>query len=162
MDKKRSQHFNFAFESLPIIFHSQTNDFFAYLERDGSQFLEFWWDHIGMRLDDDKLVNFEGTVYEVREIEEKKSTIILVTLPAPKNMYEVYMMALVRLPKKRWPIRIPNTRVYVLEKVPGEKSTSGTMIGEITPRSRFIRLHEGPQPDLEAFYQQVCQTIWKK
>ena len=30
MDKKRSQHFNFAFELLPLLFHGQPDDFFKY------------------------------------------------------------------------------------------------------------------------------------
>ena len=163
MDKKRSQHFNFAFESLPVIFHSQTDDFFKYIERDGTQFLEFWWDHMGMRLDDDKLVDFEGTSYEVREWEDRKSTVIFVALPKPNNLFEAYYMALVKTPKKRWPVRIPNTRVYVLEYVPEQISKSGTAIGEITPRGRFIRASEdGPVVEKEAFLGQVKKAIWKK
>jgi hypothetical protein len=162
MDKKRSQHFNFAFESLPVVFHSQTKDFFKYLDRDGNKFLEFWWDHIGLRLDEDKEVDFEGTSYELREIPEKKSKIILVTLPKPENLFEVYMMALVEQPKKRLPVRLPNTRVFALEWVPEKMSPTETIFGEITPQARYIRKGEGPSVDLEAFYQRVCETLWKK
>jgi hypothetical protein len=162
MDKNRSQHFNFAFESLPVVFHSQTKDFFKYLDRDGNKFLEFWWDHIGLRLDEDKEVDFEGTHYEIRELPEKKSKMVLVTLPEPKNLFEVYMMALVELPKKRWPVYIPNTRIFVLESVPTKLSETKTIIGEVTPRARYIRKGNGPAVDLEAFYQQVCEILWNK
>ncbi len=162
MDKKRSQQFNYAFEALPVIFHSQTTDFFTYLDRDGKQFLEFWWDHVGMRLDDDKLINFDPTCYEVRELEEKKSTMVLVTLPKPQEDFEVYLMALVRTPKKRLPVNFPNTRVFVLEKVPESMSETETIFGEITPRGRYLRLGDGTAPDLETFTQRVIKSIWKK
>lgn len=162
MDKKRSQHFNFAFEALPIVFHSQTKDFFTYLERDGIKFLEFWWDHIGLRLDEDKMVNFEGTTYEIREVPEKKSRIVLVTLPKPENLFEVYMMALIEKPKKRLPIKVAHTQIFVLESVPKKMSDSETMFGELTPYARYVRKGKGPAVDLEVFYQRVRQTVWKK
>lgn len=162
MDKNRSVHFNYTFETLPVIFHSQTEDFFKYLERDGLKFLEYWWDHMSVRLDDDKNEGFEGTTYEIRKVPEKKSDIVLITLPTPKNFNEVYCIACVRLPRKRFFVRLSNTRVFVLERVPRERSSTGTFFGEITPRARFLRYEEGQEHlDLEAFYQKVCETVWK-
>ncbi len=162
MDKKRSQHFNFTFESLPLIFHSNPDDFFKYIEKDGQKFFEFWWDHMGVRLGDEIAKDFPGMEYEIREVPEKKSSIALLTLPKPKNFYEVYLMAMVRVPKKRFFIRLPNTRVFALEYVPEEQSSTGTFFGEITPRARYVRMVEGPKVDLEAFYEKVLAEMWKK
>lgn len=163
MDKKRSVHFNYTFETIPVIFHSQTEDFFKYLEKDGLKFLEYWWDHMSIRLDDDKNGGFQGTKFEIREVPEKKSKIVLITLPTPKHFNEVYLMACVRTPLKRWFVRLSNTRVFVLEYVPKERSATGTFFGEITPRGRFLRYDEGmEEPDLDTFYQKVYETVWKK
>lgn len=163
MDKKRSVHFNYVFETIPVIFHSQTDDFFKYLGRDGLKFLEYWWDHMSFRLDDDKNEGFAGTQYEIRQVPEKKSEIVLITLPKPRHFNEAYLMACVRLPRKRFFVRLSNTRIFVLEYVPKERSSTGTYFGEITPRARFLRLEEGQeQPDLDTFYQKVCSTVWNK
>jgi hypothetical protein len=162
MDKKRSQHFNFTFESLPLIFHSQPDDFFKYIEKDGNKFLGFWWDHMGVRLGDERASDFPGMEFEIREVPEKKSSIALLTLPKPKNFYEVYLLAMVKVPKKRFFVKIPNTRVFALEYVPQEQSNSGTFFGEITPRARYVRMGEGPQVDLDAFYEKVVAEMWNK
>jgi hypothetical protein len=162
MDKNRSQHFNFTFESLPLLFHGQPDDFFTYLEKDGNKFFEFWWDHMGVRLGDDIATDFPGMEFEIREVPEKKSSIALLTLPKPKNFYEVYLMAMVRVPRKRFFIRLPNTRVFALEYVSEEQSSTGTFFGEITPRARFVRLSRGPEVNLDAFYEKVVTEMWKK
>ncbi len=162
MDKKRSQHFNFTFESLPIMFHNQTDHFLEYLEKDGVQFLQFWWDQMGIRLDDEQASDIAGIAYEIREVPEKKSTMALITLPKPKNYGEVYMVGLVKTPKIRFPVRLSNTRVFALEYVPTNESSSGTFFGELTPRARYLRMGEGPNPDLDVFYKKVCATVWKK
>lgn len=162
MDKNRSHHFNFTYESVPFIFHSQPDDFFKYITKDGNKFLGFWWDHMGVRLGDELATDFPGMESEVREVPDHNSTIALLTLPKPKNFFEVYMMALVRVPKKRFFVKIPNTRVFVLEYVPHEQSSSGTYFGEITPRGKYVRAEEGPEPDLEVFYEKVKSVMWNK
>lgn len=162
MDKKRSQHFNYTFESLPTIFHSQTENFFKYLEKDGLKFLEFWWDHMSVRLNQEESDSFEGVSYEIKEIPEKKSTLVLLKLPDPKNLFECYFMAFLKEPQKRWPVRLPNTRVFVLEFVPPEISASGTSFGEITRSARYVRYDNGPQPNFDDFYQKVINSVWKK
>jgi len=102
MDNKRSQHFNYTFESLPTIFHSQTKNFFTYLEKDGMKFLEFWWDHMGVRLGQEESDPFENVSFEIKDIPEKKSRLVLLTMPAPKNLFECYFMAFLEEPLKRW------------------------------------------------------------
>ncbi len=162
MDKNRSQHYNFTFESIPIIFHSQTDHFFKYLDRDGIKFLEFWWDHMGVRLDDEHTSKFEGMEFEIRPVDEKKSRVVLIVLPAPKNAEEAYFIALVETPKKRFPVHLSNTRAFVLQSVSSTVSPTGTVYGEITPRGRYLPMGNGPQPDLNQFYEHVLASVWKK
>jgi hypothetical protein len=162
MDKKRSQHFNYTFESIPTIFHSQTKNFFTYLEKDGLKFLEFWWDHMGVRLGQEDSDSFENVTFEIKEFPEKKSRLVFLTLPQPKNFFECYFMAFLEEPQKRWPVRLPNTRVFVLEYVPTNISATGTSFGEITRSARYVRYHDGPQPKLDEFHHKVISYVWKK
>jgi hypothetical protein len=164
MIKTRSQHYNFGHEALPTIFHSQTKDFFQYLESDGLKFLKFWWNHVGERLDNDKLSSFEGMSYEIREVPEKKSRIVLVRFPHPTDFDEFHFAALVKTPDKRSPfvfVKFPSTRVLVLSHVPLSKSDSGTLIYEITPRGRYLPVGPGTPVRKEAFYTAVHNLVWK-
>lgn len=164
MIKTKSQAYNFEHEALPTIFHSQTKDFFEYLERDGLKFLKFWWNHVGERLDDDQMSPFEAFSYEIRQVPEKKSKIVLVHFPHPKEFDEFYYAALVKTPDKPSPfvfVKFPSTRVLVLAHVPLSKSDSGTLIYEITPRGRYIPAGPGTPVTKEAFYKAVCNLVWK-
>lgn len=163
MDKNKSQHYNFCHEALPVLFHSQTKGFFEYLDRDGLKFLKFWWDHVGERLDESKCSSFAGAQFEIRELVEKKARIVLVRLPTPTIDYEFHMMALIRTPERRLPmVRLPNTRVFALERVPTEMGENGTLLVEITPRGRMLRVGAAPKPSLQAFYNTVLKYVWKK
>jgi len=161
MDKKKSQHYNYTFESLPNIFHSQTKEFFNYLEKDGTDFLEFWWNHMGVRLGMDESDPFENVSYMFKEIPEKKSRMVLLTLPEPKKFLECYFMAFLEEPIKRLPVRLPNTRIFVLENVPMNSSPTGTFYGEITRHIRYVRYGEGSPPNINDFYQKVITKAWK-
>jgi len=163
MLKDKSQHYNFCHEALPTMFHSQTKGFMQYLERDGLKFLRFWWDHVGERLDNSKVSSFAGMNFEIHDIPEHKSKIVLVRLPTPTENGEFYLMAFVRKPEKRYPMfKLPYTQVLALERVPTEMSASGTMLVEITPRGRKVRIKEGPDPSSKTFHQLVIKTVWKK
>ncbi|MBA4398629.1 MAG: hypothetical protein C0396_01965 [Anaerolinea sp.] len=165
MLKTRSQHFNFGHEALPTIFHTQTSDFFEYLERDGLKFLKFWWNHVAERLDNDKLTPFEGMGFEVREVPEKKAKIVLVRFPHPTDFDEFHYAALVKTPDKRSPfvfVKFPSTRVLVLAHVPLSQSDTGTQIFEITPRGRYLPAGPGTPVNKEVFYKAVLKLIWKK
>ncbi len=162
MDKRKTQHYNYTREALPTLFHSQTSGFMTYLERDGLKFLEFWWDHVGKRLDDSLLSRFKDVVYEIHEVPEKKSKVYLVKLPPVQNYGEIHMMAFIKMPDKRMPmVRWPSTRVVALEHVEYKYSDTGTILAEITPRGRFVPVGKGPKPVLPAFYQAVLNYIWK-
>jgi hypothetical protein len=163
VDKKKSQSFNFAFEALPIMFHSQTKDFNKFIERDGLQFLEFWWNHVGGQLPEDKLVPFSGMAFETHQPEEKLRMTV-VTLPYPREDGEIYYLALVNRPDKRfgW-VRLPTTRVIALvRRAKVEEDDSGTELGDITPRGIFVSLGEGPEPRKEVFIKHVLGLVIKK
>ncbi len=162
MDKNKSQHYNFCYDAIPSMFHSQTKDFLKYLERDGIKFLQFWWDHVGQRLPFEKLIPFSNIAYEVLQV-PPKTEVVFITLPPPQEDDEMYFLALVANPEKRfgW-VRLPTTRILGLARRPTEKYPSGTELGDLTPRAIYVPLGEGPQPTLEAFKQTVLERIKRK
>lgn len=150
MDKTKNQAINFAYEVLPIMFHSQTTDFFSYLDRDGVKFLEFWWNYIGEKLPNDQLCSFEGMDCQVIELEDQRR-MALVTMPKPYEDGEVYYLALVKKPEKHFAwVRLPSTRVIVLVRKTEEDYPNGTEVGEVTPRGRYVAVRAGPAPSVEA------------
>jgi hypothetical protein len=151
MDKKKSQSYNFSIEALPVVFHSQTNDFMKYLERDGVDFLKFWWDRVGTELPPENHSSFEGTRYKIIPIDEKKNVVIL-TLPPPVDFCEMYYIGLIAQPEKRFAwVKLPTQRAIGLFNRPKPEFPRGTEIGDLTPRGIFVSLGAGPEPDEDAF-----------
>jgi hypothetical protein len=136
---------NFIYESLPVLFHSQTDEFIKYFERDGLKFLRFWWDHLGERLPEDMRSPFEG--FEGESYELPPTRVILIAFPHPREDGEAFFLALMRDPERRfgW-LKFPNTRIIALV-CKGE----GAQLGYLTPRSLFVPIQEVIQPGREAF-----------
>lgn len=151
MDKKKSQSYNFCYDVIPALFHSQTDDFMKYIERDGLKFLEFWWNHIGERLPYEQLMPFASTNLEV--VERTAATrIVFITLPHPKEEGEMYFLALIRNPEKRFAwVRLPSTRIIGLAKQSKDTFKNGTELGDLTPRAIYQPIRSGPPADYEEF-----------
>ncbi len=159
MDQNKSQAINYAFEVIPIMFHSQTADFFTYLERDGLKFLEFWWNYIGDQLPEEKRCPFEGMDYKIVKIDEK-NTMAIVTLPQPHDEGEAYYILLVARPERRFAwVRLPNTRALVLVKKEAPENPNGTEIGEVTPRGLYVRIRKGPVPNIQTMTNIAMELI---
>jgi hypothetical protein len=159
MDKKKSQAYNFAHEVLPIMFHSQTNDFFQYLEKDGLKFLEFWWNYIGDQLPEEQRRPFTGMTFEFLP-EEEKIRKAIITLPHPREEGEIYYMAVVAKPERRFAwVKLPNTRVIVLSKRDAPENPNGTEVGDITPRGIYVRSRKGPEPTLSNMKKTVAISL---
>lgn len=159
MDKKKSQAYNFAHEVIPVMFHSQTSDFFKYLEKDGLKFLEFWWNYIGDQLPEEQHRPFEGMDFEfLPEVEKLKKA--LITLPHPRDEGEIYYMAVVAKPERRFAwVKLPNTRVIVLLKRDAPENPDGTEVGDITPRGIYVRSRKGPAPTLSNMKKVVAAVM---
>ena len=80
MDKTKSHQWNFAFDAIPILFHSQTDSFMKYLEKDGIKFLQFWWDHVGDKMDEEKRVSSGGLTFETERIDKKTQQQLLLEM----------------------------------------------------------------------------------
>jgi hypothetical protein len=151
MDKKKSQLFNFSHEVIPAMFHSQTNEFMKYLERDGTNFLKFWWDHVGSQLPVEKHSSFEGMDFKITPLDDKKK-MTLITLPKPRDDGDVYFMGLISQPEKRFAwVKLPTQRALALLYRTDPKFPRGTELGDLTPRGLFVSLGAGPEPDADKF-----------
>lgn len=160
MDKNKSQQYNFAYEALPTLYHSQTNEFVRYIEKDGSKFLKFWWDHVGEQYDDAHKQPSEGLRARLIDL-GKKNKLILVTLPTPKVEYDPCLICLIGSPERRFfLVRLPTTRVFVLE-LGKNKDTSNTSFYEVTPRLRKLPMGKGPEATAEEFIKTI-RKIAKK
>lgn len=154
MDKRRSQRYNFAFETVPILFHSQTSEFLKYLDKDGLKFLQFWWDHVGERLPEAKLAPFEGFQVEITE-PEPGTKVIFITMSPPLEDDEPYFLGLISRPEKRFAwVRLPTTRVLTLVR-----KADGPQFGDLTPRAIFVAQEVEVEPTLEAFKKAVMDLV---
>jgi hypothetical protein len=95
MPKRDSQHYQFAYKAIPILFHNQSKDFLKHLEQDGVKFLKFYWDYIATETDDEGKSSSDGMAYEIRENQGGKK-MVLITLPHPRKPPEAYFLALMK------------------------------------------------------------------
>lgn len=168
MNKNKSQHYNFSHEAIPILWHKETSHFLTYIAKDGIAFLRFYWKHIKENLGAKIESSSDGLDYSIKELSVKNNKIlkiIILTLPKPQEIGEVYYMALVKLPDKKtfadlFMIHLPTTKVYTLELAGyDENKLPLTNIMEITPRTRNIKLREGTQPNFKLFYDEILKEI---
>lgn len=161
MDISKSQQYNFAYEALPTLFHSQTNDFFKYIERDGLKFLRFWWDHVGEKYDGPGRLEAKGLGFKIHQLYHK-TRMVMVSLPAPKAQGDPILVCLVGAPERRffW-VRLPTTRVFSLE-LGASGSHEQTIVYEVTPRLRRLPRGGGCQPTTEDFGGFIRKLIKKQ
>jgi hypothetical protein len=149
VDKKISQHTNFAHEAIPILFNTQYGGFMQFLERDRTKFLEFWWKHVGDQLDKSLCKAPKGLNYQIREL-DKDRKIILITLPTPERTGESFFLAFVK---------IPFTRVISLFKSEDDSGLACTRMSYITPQARIVPIGIGPEPDADLFIAEVRKIL---
>ena len=157
MDKKKSQHYNFCYDVIPALFHSQTDEFMKYVQRDGLKFIQFWWDHVGSRLPAEQQTPFNGTQIEIVERTAAKR-IVFIQLPPPRNEGEMYFLGLVRDPERHFAwVRLPSTRILGLVRRVKENFPNGTELGDLTPRALYVPVGPGPAANYEDFKRVVFE-----
>jgi hypothetical protein len=162
MEKNKSLQYNFGMEALPVLFHSQTTQFMKYLEKDGVKFLQFWWNHVGDRLPEERRVTSAGLAYEVEKI-DARTNLVIITLPTPREDREPYFLGFVAKPERRfvW-IRIPTTTAFALIRDDGCKEQNKTSFGYLTPSGNFRPRGVGLNPTKQDFKRIVKSKISNK
>jgi len=161
VDHKKSQHYNYTHETIPIVWHKQTEDFLKYLDKDGIKFLKFWWKHLVDNMGIKIISDPEGLGFQLKELADKEGKsvkIVLLTLPKPTIVGEVYYMVLGKFPKKisffdMFLVRLPTTRILALQLEGYEDDgTPKTGLYELTRSARNVRIGVGCEPVLDTFY----------
>ena len=159
MAKKASHYYQFAYQAMPILFHSSSNEFIHLLDRDGIKFLEFWWNRTGESGEVAESQPCNGLAYEIRDYEGGKKMVLL-TLPEPQKAPEAFFLALLTPPLKRHFLPWKNfSRVFALQRGKVVDGKVLTHFAELTPRGYQRVLREATGPVLEDFYELVCDEL---
>jgi hypothetical protein len=162
MDKKLSLQNNFGLDAMPILFHSAPTKFVELLEKDGLKFLNFWWNHVGDRLPEGKRVTSAGMSFEIEEI-GKKTKLIIISLPTPKEDQDPYLLGFVAKPERRilW-VRLPTSIGFALIRDDEVKEQNRTAFGFLTPNGHFRPRGVGLKPTKLDFKRQIKAQIAPK
>jgi hypothetical protein len=162
MDKKKSLQYNFGMEAIPILFHSQTNQFMKYLEKDGLKFLNFWWNHVGDQMPEEKRVSSAGMTFDIEQL-DKKTKMVIITLPTPKEDLDPYFLGFIARPERRvlW-VRFPNSVGYALIRDDGCDQPHKTGFGFLTPRGAFRPRGVGLNPTKIDFKRMMKSKLTQK
>jgi hypothetical protein len=158
-----NQHYLFAFEAIPILFHNTPSQVIQMIEKDGLQFLQFWWGHVGDKLKDKLRSEPKGLGFEIRTHSDGRK-IVLIRMPQPESVPEAYFIGLVNIDEKKWRL-FPwqnKERVFTLEMVNDKEGNLVTRLSEWTPRDIRVSLGKGPEPDMDAFYEAISARISPK
>jgi hypothetical protein len=159
MAKKSTHYYQFAYQAMPILFHSSSTEFVKLLERDGLKFLEFWWNRTGESGEVEENLSSDGLAYEIRDYPGGKKMVLL-TLPEPKKAPEAFFLALLTPPPKKHLLPWKNfSRVFALQRRKVVDGKVLTNFAELTPRGYQRVLREGTEPVLEQFYESVCDEL---
>lgn len=162
MDKNKSQQWNFAFDAIPIIFHSQTDNFMKYLDKDGVKFLQFWWDHVGDKLEESKRVSSAGLNFEVERI-DKKTSLVIINLPSPKVDGEAYFIGLIARPERRFAmVRFYTSDAYVLYRDDAVDQPHHTSFAYLTAQASIRPRGIGLNPTKPDFKRILKSKLEKK
>jgi len=159
LKSKNSQHYQFVYQAVPLLFHHSRTDFMSLLEQDGMKFLQFWWDHAGEEIDEVGARSMGGMAYEFREFKPGER-LILLTLPPPRMAPEAFFMALIPPPPQKSYFPWKNlSNVYVLQYLGNKEGQISTRISAVTPRAIIRDMEVSATPDLESFYQAVLKLL---
>jgi len=162
MDKNKSHQWNFAFDAMPILFHSQTDSFMKFLDKDGVKFLKFWWDHVGDKLEESRRVSAAGLTFDCEDI-DKKTRLAIITLPSPRADGEAYFLGMVARPERRFAmVRLYTSDCYVLFRDDSVNQPHRTTLAYLTPQAHVRPRGVGLTPTLQEFRRVIKYRLEKK
>jgi hypothetical protein len=162
MDKKKSHQWNFAFDAMPALFHSQTDGFVKYLDKDGVKFLKFYWDLLGDKLPEEKRISAAGLTF-TKEVIDSKNHLVIITLPSPKEDGDPYFIGLVPKPERRFAIvRFYNSTMFVLLRKDDADHANRTSFGEVTPKGNYHERGIGLKPTQQDFKRIIKNRLERK
>lgn len=139
----------FTDQTLPQLFHGAPGAVWKYLDRDGTKFLNFYWDNAGENVPGHRRDRPFGLNYTFSE-PFPRTFVALITLPEPKVAGEAYYCALVYRPDRRILLVTDFSRYFTLEKAGEDNSQSGARLVQWTTHLERVEFpdeippHKGP------------------
>jgi hypothetical protein len=143
---------------LPQLFHGAPKEFMTYLERDGNQFLLFYWNSARERLPVNMRASSYGLNYAIHT-PAYHTQLVLITLPAPAVDGDAYFSALVYRPDRRLLLVTDMTRVFNLERISDEQGVLSTLLVQWTTHLERIEVARGVEATPERFMEAVMQHL---
>jgi hypothetical protein len=155
-----TQQAQFAFKAIPDLFHQSPEKFISMLKKDGNRFLAFYWDEVGKRLNlDEKTVPY-GLNYEIQQ-HYLGTTIMLLSLPRPARIGEVFYEALIYRPYRvtMFFLASDTTKVLALENQGEDTENPVADLVEIDRKLDIEKVRECLLPQKEQFIQAVLDEL---
>lgn len=145
----RAHHYKFANNEVRDVFFSDPEMFLTMINSHGNYLLRYLWNEASHNCE---YLDMKGLSYELR-FTPNKYQVILITMPAPEFITEVYYIAAAFKPGSENPY--DTCRYFILEKANPETHPNGTLLCEWGDEVELITTDIHPYPDIYAFYQAV-------
>jgi hypothetical protein len=150
----------FAFRTLPDLFHQAPDQFLQILELEGNKFLKFYWVETAKRL---KLPT--DTVPYGLDFAVQHATSLLtaawITFPKPTQSGEAFLGAFIFRPTRV--AKIPGvqdvSKVLLLVNQADLPAESGFPVVEVSRRNEIYQIIQGIQPQRTAFHDAVSYIL---
>lgn len=129
----------FANVVLPQLFHGSPAQFVMYLSRDGTRFLEFYWNVAREQMPSALRASSFGLNFTYSE-PDPHTSLTLVTLPKPAVDGDSHFTALVYRPERRILLVSDMTRVFNLERTSDEQGNPAGLVVQITPHLERVEM----------------------
>jgi len=151
-----SLHWVFTHQVIPELFHKTPDTFLRLLEKDGNQFLHFYWDEAAKKNNFVKQT-IAGLNYELRKPNDI-TYISLITLPLPSNPGESYYAACIFRPYRVMMFGFISdvSKVLLLDKA--GLSGSAKMV-EVTPKIERLDLRPLQEITRQKFLDEVYREL---
>jgi hypothetical protein len=141
---------------LPQLAFSAPEKFLAFLERNGSTFLEYFWNECGKHLAEEQRLEPEGLGCNIYPLDDD-IVAACITLPQPTEMPEAYFAAFVHRPASEDPLDSKRsfTRYFTLEYGQRIDGSPRTVLCEWTADGSHLNYGDGPPPQMDLFINSI-------
>ncbi|HWR65065.1 MAG TPA: hypothetical protein VN364_03000 [Bellilinea sp.] len=144
----------FTDQTLPEVFHGAPGGLWQFLDRDGTKFLNFYWDAAAEKIPIHRRERPFGLNYVFSE-PFPRTYVALITLPEPKVAGEAYYSALVYRPDRRILLVTDFTRYFTLEKAGDDDGQAATRLVQWTTHLERVEFPDEIPPRTGPFLDAV-------
>lgn len=156
MSRPRDHHYLYAHRLLPQLAFSAPEKFLAFVERNGSAFLEYFWNECGKQIAEDERIQPEGLSCKIYSLDDG-IVAACITLPQPVEMPEAYFAAFVHRPEGDDLLNSKQvfTRYFTLEYGQRMDGSARTVLCEWNAEGSHLNYGDGPPPQMDLFLNSI-------